>query len=207
MSGQSTPPRVTTKEVNNRGHNIPHKLRGSNKGIFGRQLQEAEAPGASEEGFGINLEKFIAYSVVRTRAILQGCVMSPFRNKRKQQKPQLSRTSRSKSCILLRITHPTYQSMWVTILQRLLLRLVSHRHLGHSLHLRHHYNLHIHEASSQKGANRPISSEISGRSPKLAQSTVLCQNRSISTKRYPTPETVFTFVIIFFFNKEQSLKT
>jgi hypothetical protein len=97
--------------------------------------------------------------------------------------------------------------MWVTILQLLLLRLASHRHLGHSLHLLHHYNLHIHEASSQKGANRPISSEISGRSPKLAQSTVMGQNRSISTKRYPTPEIVFTFVIIFFFNKEQSLKT
>jgi hypothetical protein len=87
----------------------------------------------------------------------------------------------------------------VTILQRLLLWLVSHRHPGHSLHLRHHYNMHIHEASSQKGANRPINSEISGRSPKLAQSTVLCQNRSISTKRYPTPETVFTCVVIFFF--------
>jgi hypothetical protein len=74
------------------------------------------------------------------------------------------------------VTHPTYQSMWVTILQLLLLRLASHRHLGHSLHLHHHYNLHIHEASSQKGANIPISSEISGRSLKLAQSIVLCQN-------------------------------
>jgi hypothetical protein len=38
---------------------------------------------ASEEGLGINLGKFIAYSVVRTRAILQECAMSPFRNKRK----------------------------------------------------------------------------------------------------------------------------
>jgi hypothetical protein len=83
MSGQSTPLRVTTEEVNNRGHNIPRKLWGSNKAIFGRQLQEAEAPGASEEGLGINLGKFIAYSVERTRAILQGCAMSPFRNKRK----------------------------------------------------------------------------------------------------------------------------
>jgi hypothetical protein len=97
--------------------------------------------------------------------------------------------------------------MWLTILQRLLLRLVSHRHLGHNPHLRHHYNLYIHEASSQKGANRPISSEISGRSLKLAQSTVMCQNRSISIEKYPTPETVFTFVVIFFFNKEQLLKT
>jgi hypothetical protein len=74
---------MTTEEVNNRGHNTPHKLRGSNKAIFGRQLQEAEVPGASEEGLGINLEKFIVYSAVRTRAILQGCAMSPFRNRRK----------------------------------------------------------------------------------------------------------------------------
>jgi hypothetical protein len=72
---------------------------------------------------------------------------------------------------------------------------------------RHHYNMYIHEASSQKGANRPISSEISGRSPKLAQSTVLCQNRSISIERYRTPETVFIFIVISFFTKEQLLKT
>jgi hypothetical protein len=95
--------------------------------------------------------------------------------------------------------------MWVTILQLLLLRLASHRHLGHDLHLHHHYNLHIHEASSQKGANIPISSEISGRTPKLVQSTVLCQNRNISIERYPTPKAVFTFIAIFFFNKEQLL--
>jgi hypothetical protein len=97
--------------------------------------------------------------------------------------------------------------MWATILQLLLLRLASHRHLGHSLHLRHHHNLHIHEANSQKGANRPTNSEISGRSPKLAQSTVLCQNQSISIERYPIPETVFTFIVIFFLTKEQLSKT
>jgi tRNA U34 5-methylaminomethyl-2-thiouridine-forming methyltransferase MnmC len=97
--------------------------------------------------------------------------------------------------------------MWVTIMQLLLLRLASHMHLGNNLHLHHHYNLHIHEASSQKGANIPISSEISGRSPKLAQSTVLCQNRSISIERYPIPEAVFTFIVTFFFTKEQLLKT
>jgi hypothetical protein len=72
-----------TEEANNRGHSILRKLRGSNKALFGRQLQEAEALGASEEGLGTSLEKFIAYSMVRTRAILQGCAMSPFRNKRK----------------------------------------------------------------------------------------------------------------------------
>jgi hypothetical protein len=74
---------MTTEEVSNRGHNIPHKLRGSNKAILGRQLQGAEAPGASEEGLGISPGKFIDYSVERTRAILQGCAMSPFRNRRK----------------------------------------------------------------------------------------------------------------------------
>jgi hypothetical protein len=74
---------MMTEEVNSRGHNIPRKLWGSNKAIFGRQLQEVEAPGASEEGFGISLGKFISYSMVRTRAILQGCAMSPFRNRRK----------------------------------------------------------------------------------------------------------------------------
>jgi hypothetical protein len=74
---------MMTEEVNNRGHSIPRKLWGSNKVLSGRQLQEAEEPGASEEGLGISLEKFIAYSVVKTRAILQGCAMSPFRNKRK----------------------------------------------------------------------------------------------------------------------------
>jgi hypothetical protein len=83
-SGQSTTPlKVMTKEVSLRGHNIPHNLRGNNKAPSGHQLQGAEAPGASEEGLGISLERFTAYSVVRTRAILQECAMSPFRNKRK----------------------------------------------------------------------------------------------------------------------------
>jgi hypothetical protein len=64
-------------------HNIPPTLRGSNKAILGHQLQGAEAPGASEEGLGISPRKFIAYSAVRTRTILQGCAMSPFRNRKK----------------------------------------------------------------------------------------------------------------------------
>jgi hypothetical protein len=37
-----------TEEVNNKGHNIPRMLRVSNKAILGRQLQGAEALGASE---------------------------------------------------------------------------------------------------------------------------------------------------------------
>jgi hypothetical protein len=72
-----------TKEVSLRGHNMPHNLRGNNKAPSGHQLQGAEVLGASEEGLKINLERFTAYSVVRTRAILQEYAMSPFRNKRK----------------------------------------------------------------------------------------------------------------------------
>jgi hypothetical protein len=59
MLGQSIPLRVTIEEVNNRGHNIPRKLRGSNKALSGRQLQEAEALGASEKGLGISLENLL----------------------------------------------------------------------------------------------------------------------------------------------------
>jgi hypothetical protein len=60
---------MMTKEVSCRGHSIPHNLQGSNKALFGRQLQEAEVPGASEEDMGISLERSTVYSVVRTRAI------------------------------------------------------------------------------------------------------------------------------------------
>jgi hypothetical protein len=38
-----------TEEVINRGRSILRKLRGSNKALSGRQLQEVEAPGALEE--------------------------------------------------------------------------------------------------------------------------------------------------------------
>jgi hypothetical protein len=187
MSGQFiTPLRVMTKEVSCRGHSIPHNLWGSNKALSGRQLQEAEAPGASEEDMEISPGRSTAYFVVKTRAILQECAKSPSKSRRRSQKPKLDRINRSRSCTLLRATHPTYQNMWVIILQLLLLRLASHRLLGHSFHLRHHNNLPIHEVSSQKGANTPNSSEISGRNPKLAQSTVLCRSQSTSIERYPT---------------------
>jgi hypothetical protein len=89
----------------------------------------------------------------------------------------------------------------------LLLRQANLRHLGNSPHLHHQCNPLIPKASSQKGASKITSSETLGSSPKLAQSTVLCQNRSTSTKIYPTAETTFTFVIIYLFNKEQSSKT
>jgi hypothetical protein len=58
----------------------------------------------------------------------------------------------------------------------LLLRLAIRRLPGHNSHPHHHYNRPIPEASSEKGASTPNSNGSSGRSPKLAQSTVLCQN-------------------------------
>jgi hypothetical protein len=176
------------EEVSCRGHSILHNLWGNNKALLGRQLQEAEAPGASEEDMGTSPERSTAYSVVKTRVILQECAKSPSKSRRRSQKPKPDKVNRSRSYTLLRVTHPTYQNMWVIILQLLLLRLVSHRLLGHNFHLRRHYNMLIHEVSSHKGAIRLINSEISGRNPKLAQSTVLCQNQNTSIKRYPNSE-------------------
>jgi hypothetical protein len=43
---------MMTKEASFRGHSTPHNLRGNSKALSGRQLQEAEAPGASEEDMG-----------------------------------------------------------------------------------------------------------------------------------------------------------
>jgi hypothetical protein len=169
---------MTTKKASFRGHSTPHNLRGNNRALSGRQLQGVEAPGASEEDMGINLVRSIAYSVVRTKAILQECAKSPFRSKRRSQKPKLGRISRSRSCILLHAILPIYQNMWAIILQLLLLRLAIHRLPGHSSHPRCHYNRPILEVSSQKGANTPNNNVNSGRNPKLAQSTVLCQNQS-----------------------------
>jgi hypothetical protein len=167
-----------TREASLRGHSIPHNLRGNNKALSGRQRQGAEALGASEEDLGISPERFIAYSVVSTRATLQECVELPFRSRRRSLKPKLGRISRSKCCTLLRATLPTYQKMWVIILQLLLLRLAIHRLPGHNSHPHHHYNQHTPEASSQKGASTPSNKGSLGRNPKLTQSTVLRQNQS-----------------------------
>jgi hypothetical protein len=71
MSDQSIAPvRMMTKEASFRGHSTPHSLQDSSKAPSSRQLQGAEAPGASEEDMGINPGKFIAYSMVKTRATL-----------------------------------------------------------------------------------------------------------------------------------------
>jgi hypothetical protein len=137
-----------TEEVNSRGRSILCKLRGSNKALSGCQLQEAEASGASEEDMGTSPGKSTAYFVVRTRATIQERVKSPSKSKKKLQKLKLRKISRSRSCTLLRVIHPIYQNMWVIIPQFLLLRLVSHKFLGHSFHLRRRYSLPTHEVSS-----------------------------------------------------------
>jgi hypothetical protein len=140
---------------------------------------------------GISPRKFIAYSVVRTRAILPEHAKSLFWSKRRSPKPKLGRISRSRSCTLLRATLLTYQNTWAINLQPLLLRQAIHRHLGLSFHRHHHCNLLIPEVSSQKGANTPSNNVISVRSPKLVQSIVLYQNQSTYTERYPTSEMLF----------------
>jgi hypothetical protein len=102
---------VMTEEVSCRSHNILHNLRGSSKALSGRQLQEAEAPEASEEDMGISPGRSTAYFVVKTRAILQECAKSPSKSRRKSHKPKLGKVNRSRSCTLLRVIHPTYQNM------------------------------------------------------------------------------------------------
>jgi hypothetical protein len=189
MSDQSTAQvRMAIKEASFRGHSTPHSLRDSSKAPSGHQLQGAEAAGASEEDMGISPEKFIAYSVVRTKATIQEPVRSLFWSKKRLPKQKLGRISRSKSYILLRTTLPTYQNMWAIIQQLLLLRQVIHRLLALSSHRHHHYNLLILEASSQKGASTPNNNVNSERNPKLVQSTIQCQNQSTYTERYPASE-------------------
>ena len=163
MLGRFTAPvRMTTKGASLRGHNTPHNLRGNSKVLSGHQLQGAEAPWASEDGLGISWGRSTAYSVVRTRGILQECAESLFRSKRRSQKPKLGRISRSRSCTLLRATLPTYQNMWAIILQLLLLRLAIHRLPGHNSHPHHHYNRPTPKASNQKGAAHPATKGVQG---------------------------------------------
>jgi hypothetical protein len=69
---------MMTKEASFRGHSTPHSLRDTSKAPSDHQLQGAEAAGASEEDMGIKPEKFIIYSMVMTRAILQERAKSLF---------------------------------------------------------------------------------------------------------------------------------
>ena len=74
---------MMTEEANSKGHNAPRRLPDNSKAPSDHQLEEAEAPGASEEDSAINQDESFAYSAVRTKAILPGCAMSLFRSKRK----------------------------------------------------------------------------------------------------------------------------
>jgi hypothetical protein len=114
MSDQSTTPvRVMTEDASFRGHIIAHSLQGSSRALSGHQLQGAEAAGASEEDMGISPGNSIAYSVVKTRAILQEHARSPFKSKKRLPKQKRGRISRSRFYILLRATLPIYQNTWV----------------------------------------------------------------------------------------------
>jgi hypothetical protein len=104
--------RAMTKEASSRCHNTAHSLQVSIKASPGHQLQGVEAAGASEEDTGISPGKFIAYSVVKTRATLQEHARLPFRNKKRLPKQKLGRISRSRFYILLHAILPTYQNMW-----------------------------------------------------------------------------------------------
>jgi hypothetical protein len=208
MSDQSTAPvRMMTKEANFRGHNTPHSLQDSITAPSGHQLHGAEAARASEEDMGISLGKSIAYSVERTRAILQERARSLFLSKKRLQKQKPGRISRSRFYILLRATLLTYQNMWETNLQLLLLWQAIHKLLGLSSHRHHHCSLPIPEASSQKGANTPNNNVTSWRSPKLVQSIVLYQNQNTYTEQYPSFEILLPSRLFYFLNKEQAMKT
>jgi hypothetical protein len=156
---------------------------------------------------GINPERSIAYSMVNTRATRQEHARLSFKSKKRSPKQKPGRISRSRSYILLCATLPTYQNMWATNLQLLLLRQAIHKLPGLSSHHHHHCNLLTPEASSQKGANTPNNNVTSGKSPKLVQSATLYQNQSIYTEQYPTSEILLFSMPFCFLYKEQAMKT
>jgi hypothetical protein len=98
------------EEASLKGHNTSLNLQGNNKALSGHQPQGAEAVGASEEGIGINLEVYIAYSVEKIRATPQEHAKSQYRSKRRLSKLKRGRISRSRFYILLHATLPMYQS-------------------------------------------------------------------------------------------------
>jgi hypothetical protein len=73
-------------------------------------------------------------------------------------------------------------------------------------HRLHHCNLFIPEARSQKGASTPNSNVNSERNPKLVQSTVLCQNKSTYTERYPDSEILLCYIPFCFLIRNKQCK-
>jgi hypothetical protein len=101
----------------------------------------------------------------------------------------------------------TYQNMWATNLQLLLLRQAIHKLLGLSSHRHHHCNLLIPEGNSQKGASTPNNNVTSGMSPKLVQSIALYQNQSTYIEQYPVSKILLSSMPFCFLNKEQAIET
>jgi hypothetical protein len=94
MSDQyTTLVRVMIEEASLKGLSIAYNPQGNSKALSDHQSQGAEVAGALEEGMGISPENSIAYSVVKTRAILQEHARSPFRSKRRLPKQVLHSTS------------------------------------------------------------------------------------------------------------------
>jgi hypothetical protein len=183
MSERSTiPTQMMTGPIILRAASTAHSLRECNKLPIGHQPREAEGGEALKEGMVISLGNCSAYSVAKTRDTPQGRAMSRSRSRRKSLKPKHGRTSRSRSCILLRATLRISQSMWaINILRLLLLRQVIPKLHGLSCH-HHHWRLSRFIINNQKGIVRLSNSVTFGRSPKLAQSIALCPSRGISTE-------------------------
>jgi hypothetical protein len=184
-----------TEEASLKGHNIALNLQGNNKALSGHQSQGAEAAGASKEDMEISSEGYIVYSVVKIRAIPQEHAKLQYRSKRRLSKLRRDRISRSRSYILLHATLPMYQSTQaINNLRLLSLRQVTLKLPGPSSHYHHHYHPLRPKASSQKGTHAHNNSVIFGRNLKLAQSTTLCQNPSISIEEYPILDVSLSFM-------------
>jgi hypothetical protein len=102
---------MMTEEASLKGHNTAPNLQGNNKALSGHQSQGKEAAGALEEDTGINLEGYIAYSMVKTRATPQEHAKSQFRSKRRLSK--LRRQSRPKQVLHIASCYSPYVPEYV----------------------------------------------------------------------------------------------
>jgi hypothetical protein len=168
---------------------------------------------ASGEGFVISPGNYSAYYVAKIRDTPQGRAKSRSRSRRKSLKPKHRRTSRSRSCILVRVTLFISRSMWATNSPRpLLLLQVIPKLPGLSCHHHHHWRLPRVTINSQKGIVRFSNSVTFGRSPKLAQSIALCPSQGISTEggtmllqKSVLIQCIFTYFCLYIFlNKDNT---
>jgi hypothetical protein len=187
-----------------------HSLWECSKLSTGHQPREAERGRTLEEGLVPNPGDCSTYFVGRIRDTRQGRAKSRSKSRRRSLKPKHDRTSRSRFCILLHDIPYISLSMWASSnLRRPLLRRVIPKLFGLSCH-HHQWCLPWSITNSQKGIARRSNSAILGRSPKLAQSIILCLSQGISTEGSTTrrPERVpiqciFTFLPLYFLLKRQ----